>query len=376
MPSFLSKVFTRKREEKEPGRSHKRSSVASKSSLLEGKFEAVSPTISPSAAQFPDAAAHENGKEKEKEKEKDRERSGGFPLFRARSPHPVSPQSDAPKSSLDVPHLTLNLPVPKEEKSRALGVVFEADPDDHSTLPDKVIGERRLNPLEALLLIKACSSAIISHGGLETLGVMHPHWYSASPDVQRKLISLFILSLAPKSPITTLSPTPTSPQTIFNTELEYTRSPHDIAAVLRWALRHLRLEGNSFGGANTEQWQWYSTFFEKERASSYPPGAFSEILVPQLPPAHLQLLVATLDIVSSLAAHSERNGISGSKLSKFFGLWLLTAQRSEDNDNWASFYARWEHAGRILEHIFLAQIRSAQLYTLSVSFPMSIAGTK
>lgn len=203
--------------------------------------------------------------------------------------------------------------------------------------------------------------------GLESLGVMHPHWYSASPDVQRKLISLFILSLAPKSPITTLSPTPTSPLTVFTTELEYTRSPHDIAAVLRWALRHLRLEGDSFGGSSG-QWQWYSAFLEAERASSYPPSAFSEILVPQLPPAHLQLLVATLEIISSLAAHSERNGISGSKLSKLFGLWLLAETRTQDNDNWSTFYARWERAGQILEHLFLAQIRFALFYVMSTPY--------
>ncbi|KAI8992833.1 hypothetical protein BD414DRAFT_458132 [Trametes punicea] len=346
MAAFLSKVFPRKKEKE----TNKRSSV---SSLLEGKFEAVSPTVSPTAAKFEENAQKqkERGREKEKEKDKD----AGFSLFRPKS-RPLSPAADARKTASDAPHLTLNLPVPKEERSRALGVVFEADSEDRSVLPDDVIGERRLNPLEALLLVKACSSAIIANGGLETLGVMHPFWYSASPEVQRKLISLFILSLAPKSPISTLSPSPTSALSTFGSELEYTRSPHDIAAVLRWALRHVRLEGDSFG--RTEgQWQWYQTFSEAERASSYPMSAFSDSLVPQVPPSHLQLLVATLDIVSSLAAHSEHNGISGSKLSKFFGLWLLTTKRSERDDDWSSFYARWERAGRILEHLFLAHIR-------------------
>lgn len=365
MAAFLSKVFPRK---KDKDATNKRNSS---SSLLEGKFEAVSPTVSPSAAQFSESAQQlkERGREKEKEKE------SGFSLFRPKS-RPLSPTSDTRKSVSDAPHLTLNLPVPKEERSRALGVVFEADPNDTSTLPENVIGERRLNPLEALLLVKACSTAIIDHGGelirklpsslacsrlyegLETLGVMHPFWYSASPEVQRKLISLSILSLASKSPITTLSPSPTSAITDFNTELEFTRSPHDIAAVLRWALRHLRLEGDSFG-RTTEQWKWYQTFVEAERASSYPPTAFTDTLVPQLPPSHHQLLVATLEIVSSLASHSEHNGISGSKLSKFFGLWLLTTKRGEDGEDWSTFYSRWERAGRVLEHLFLAHIRYA-----------------
>lgn len=192
--------------------------------------------------------------------------------------------------------------------------------------------------------------------GLETLGVMHPFWYSASPDVQRKLISLFILSLAPKSPISTLSPSPASAVTNFSSELQYTRSPHDMAAVLRWAIRHVRLEGESFG-RTSGQWNWYQAFAEAERASSYPPSAFTDALVPQLPPSHHQLLVATLEIVSSLASHSEHNGISGSKLSKVLGLWLLTNQRTEGDEDWTSFYARWERAGRILEHLFLAHIR-------------------
>ncbi|KAI0350934.1 hypothetical protein OH77DRAFT_1430335 [Trametes cingulata] len=348
MAAFLSKVFPRKKEKD----TNKR---ASASSLLEGKFEAVSPTVSPSAAKFEEAAQKPKERGREKEKEKEKEKDSGFSLFRPKS-RPLSPPPDARKTASDAPHLTLNLPVPKEERSRALGVVFEGDPDDIAVLPDNVIGERRLNPLEALLLVKACSSAIVANGGLETLGVMHPFWYSASPEVQRKLISLFILSLAPKSPITTLSPSPTSALSTFDTELEYTRSPHDIAAVLRWALRHLRLEGDSFGRTD-EQWKWYQAFAEAERSSSFPLNAFSDALVPQLPPSHLQLLTATLDIVSSLAAHSEHNGISGSKLSKFFGLWLLTTKRTEQDDDWSSFYSRWERAGRILEHLFLAHIR-------------------
>lgn len=365
MAAFLSKVFPRK---KDKDVSNKRNSS---SSLLEGKFEAVSPTVSPSAAHFADSGQQATQQSTERGREKEKEKESAFSLFRPKS-RPLSPPPDTRKTVYDAPHLTLNLPVPKEERSRALGVVFEADPNDTSFLPDNVIGERRLNPLETLLLVKACSSAIIDHAGeytrlevlshahraqgLETLGVMHPFWYSASPDVQRKLISLFILSLAPKSPITTLSPSPTAAVSNFNSELEFTRSPHDIAAVLRWALRHLRLEGESFGRASG-QWNWYQAFAEAERTSSYPPSAFSDALVPQLPPSHHQLLVATLDIVSSLASHSEHNGVSGSKLSKLFGLWLLTVARSEPGDDWPSFYARWEHAGRILEHLFLAHIR-------------------
>ena len=192
--------------------------------------------------------------------------------------------------------------------------------------------------------------------GLETLGIMHPHWHSTSPGVQQRLISLYLLSLASTSPDGVASPTSPTALTTFESELQYSRSPHDVAALLRWGLRHLRLEGDSFGKESGD-WTWYSTFAEAERAGSYPPDAFSNSLVPQLPSAHTELLLATLDIISSLSTRSEANGSSGSKLSKFFGLWLLTSEQSMEGDDWSAFYDRWDRAGRILEHLFLARIR-------------------
>ena len=56
MPSFLTKVFGRKKDDKlassPPSHASKRHSNAS---LLEGKYEAVSPSVSPSAARFSEA---------------------------------------------------------------------------------------------------------------------------------------------------------------------------------------------------------------------------------------------------------------------------------------------------------------------------------
>lgn len=186
---------------------------------------------------------------------------------------------------------------------------------------------------------------------------MHPHWLSASPDVQRRLISLFIRSLT-QSQITTLpsNSTPASPTSAFENELHYTRSPHDVAAVLRWGLRHLSLENGHFGKDGAE-WGWYNAFFRAERNASYPSKGFSELLLPQLPASHVELLTVTLSLISSLASHAEANSISGSKLSKFLGLWLLVATRVEQEDDWNQFYARWERAGRVLEHLFLARLR-------------------
>lgn len=176
MPSFLSKVFGRKKQDgKEATRSSKRSSNPS---LLEGKFEAVPPTISPTAALFPDLA----------DKGKDKDKDQTFGLFRSKSRAP-SPLPGPSKLSSNGYHLTLNLPTAKEEQ-RELEAQFEAETTQ--TLPDHVLDERMLTPQETLLLIDACSKAIKEHGGmstflffvfpivtyfeigLETLGVMHP----------------------------------------------------------------------------------------------------------------------------------------------------------------------------------------------------------
>ncbi|KAH0579561.1 hypothetical protein H2248_002413 [Termitomyces sp. 'cryptogamus'] len=331
MPSFLSKVFGRKKDDKESPRR------VVDTELLDGKFEAVSP----SATKFPEVANERQARSREKD--------SPFNVFRSKS----RPSSPEPKDKrAQVPHLSLNLPgLKNEEASRELGFVFEADLDSQ-VLSEEAIGSRRLNPLETLILVRACSEAIIARG-LETLGVMHPHWYSASPEEQRKLISLFLKSLPAKTAITTLSPTPSAIATAFDSEISSNQSPYDVAAVLRWGLRHLQLNGRSFGKDD----EWYKTFFDAERSAGWPPNGFTSNLAPLLPTSHLELLTATLELFSSLAAHAEANGISGSKLSKGFGLWLLAVERAQEDDDWSTFYARWERTGRMLEHLFLSRIR-------------------
>lgn len=165
MPSFLSKVFGRKKDEKD---AHPYQSRPSDGSLLEGKFEVVSPTISPTIANFPEGAhgkgngSHANGKSSGLNAYYSKDKDGAFGLFKARS---RTLPADAPQKSSDLPLLSLNLPGPKEDSnSRALGVVFEADPDAHVLLSDTVIGERRLTPLETLVLVRACSQAITARG--------------------------------------------------------------------------------------------------------------------------------------------------------------------------------------------------------------------
>lgn len=216
------------------------------------------------------------------------------------------------------------------------------------------------------------------------------------------LISVFILSLAPSNPTNALSSTPSVSADALaasQSEPSYARSPHDVAAVLRWGLRHLKLEGNSFGrpalnptspSTNThttssdvnnntftdDELSWYTSFSRAERSSNYPPTAFSQSLVPLLPEDHAELLVALLDVISSLAAHGEANGSSGAKFSMMIGLRLVAASRSKSRDGWVSFYERWEKVGRVLGHLLLARIRYVRydlLFNVFLSHRFSLA---
>jgi hypothetical protein len=210
------------------------------------------------------------------------------------------------------------------------------------------------------------------HAGSETLGLMHPHWYTSSPSLQRKLISLYL------HPRTTDASTSSPPLSNFESEIEYS-DPHDVASVLRWALRHFEpTDVPAFGMTSTDSglYEWYNAFSTAERNHNYPMDAYDTLSSQSLiPTSHHQLLAVLLDLTFSLAAHAEANGVSGSKFSKLVGLWLLESKRKAAADDWRGFYADWDHAGRILEHVFLARIRSQattlpkRLATLAAGYP-------
>jgi len=152
MPSFLNKVFGYKRhDDKEAVRPTR---DASDNTLLDGKYEAIPPIVSPSASTFAEA-----------QPAKDPDRDVVFSLFRPRTRG--ASQKPAKKHPGNAPHLTLQLPGTKgNADSRSLGVVFEADPDSQIVLDDTVIAAKRLNPLETLILIRACAQTITERGML------------------------------------------------------------------------------------------------------------------------------------------------------------------------------------------------------------------
>lgn len=159
MHSFLSKVFGRKKEDKSTS-----PTTLAPGELLDGKFEAISPNVSPSANNFLELDMNGNG-----HGAKDKGKEVGFSkIFRAKS-RPSSPEVNHKKLDT-LPHLSLNFRETREEVARELGFLLDVDSDTHDLLSDAIIGQRRLNPLEALVLIQACSKAITSRGMFQYSG--------------------------------------------------------------------------------------------------------------------------------------------------------------------------------------------------------------
>jgi hypothetical protein len=111
-------------------------------------------------------------------------------------------------------------------------------------------------------------------------------------------------------------PAPTTDEAKSNSALESfdnelkRASPHDVAELFKWSIRHFRFEAASFG-TSSDEYGWYKNFAEAERTASFPPDAYTTILGPLLPTGHLELLNVIFNFTSSVASYGEINGVSG-----------------------------------------------------------------
>jgi hypothetical protein len=161
MPSFLSKVFGRKKDDKDSSPTNQ----LGPGELLGGKFEAISPNVSPTATHYLELQSDQSKVPSYSDADSGRiineEKEFGLPFFRTKS-RPSSPEFK-PKRLFDaLPPLSLDFDDLKD-KSAYNGYIFE-ESNSEAIFSDDVLGQRRLNPMEALVLIRACSKAIISRG--------------------------------------------------------------------------------------------------------------------------------------------------------------------------------------------------------------------
>lgn len=146
MPKFLNKVLRRKTSEDKDVKQHFQDS--NDNGLLDGKYEAVSTLTLPNNTTS--LSKVQAGKD-----------YPSFSLFRPKS-RVGSPQ----KRAETLPQLSLHLPTLKGNTEPLELGVFEVDPESQRILDDSVIGAKVLNPLEALILVRACAQAITERGRL------------------------------------------------------------------------------------------------------------------------------------------------------------------------------------------------------------------
>lgn len=179
MPTFFTKVFSRGKDKekerekdgmKEPASpTPKQSKRASIQSLLEGKFEAVSPTVSPSVQKFEerekplsksDSKDKDMGKVKDRGRGREKDKDARPTLFRSKS-RTAKRRSSA--GTTEVPQLSLDLSLPstREVTTRR---DFDLVVDGGVILDDATLGTKRLSAEEALKLMRACASVIVSRG--------------------------------------------------------------------------------------------------------------------------------------------------------------------------------------------------------------------
>ena len=165
MPSFLSRVFGRKKDDKDKDKDTSPTQL-SPGELLGGRFEAISPNASPNATKYLDLDPGSRVSPIEAVRSNEKEKEVGFAFFRSKS-RPSSPEVK-PKRLLDtLPTLSLDFDEPNS-KSTTNGHIFD-EITAEVQLSDAVINQRRLKPQEALVLVRACSQAIVSRGEWHSL---------------------------------------------------------------------------------------------------------------------------------------------------------------------------------------------------------------
>lgn len=191
---------------------------------------------------------------------------------------------------------------------------------------------------------------------------MLPRRFMANKDRQRQLAVLFVLArrpeLASKFPtVTSVYPAPKEREAreVWKARLisvaRDTNNPVDIAEALKSMLRRLAATDRPVIDPSV-----YVRFVQQEHAASYPRGAYSTMLLPQLDAETVGLLDAVLEVCNAIAMHAETNAMGAGRLCHLIGWWLL-GKLPDGTSGWNALYDEYKLAGQRAEHLFYARIR-------------------
>ncbi|KAK4049936.1 hypothetical protein OIV83_003760 [Microbotryomycetes sp. JL201] len=244
---------------------------------------------------------------------------------------------------------------------------------DGQRLRDEKQRQRMIKALlsieEATALTKECGK-VIRERGLTTLGLFRPFRAVESPAQIRNLAVTFLKWSRFRQPQVTAQNLDFDARDIFSAKetqfdkLERFRKElagsgiHDVVGVLKWGLRHLKLD-KPFGGTSKFSLAWYHSFLSTSASLQHPTNAFNTILLPKLPPESQAFLTAVLDLAQAVSAYSEKNAMSPRKLCRTVGMYVFgLAPRDRQWSSWSELHGVWQEAGDALEGCLRAYLRS------------------
>lgn len=189
---------------------------------------------------------------------------------------------------------------------------------------------------------------------MSTPGLFLPHGVPSSLKAQQTLLVLFLRlrqpSLFPPPPPTSsLTLTPPTPAYLFETELKYISSVHDLASCVRFAICHLV--------PHKERAEWYASFAMWEVERAFEPNVW--VQMGGMNESVLKLMSVVEELLMGAAARIDKTGVGAAGLSKLVGFWLLRdgTEANEGGGEVIDLVRVFERLGRKMEHATLAYIR-------------------
>ncbi|SPO37648.1 uncharacterized protein PSFLO_03124 [Pseudozyma flocculosa] len=243
----------------------------------------------------------------------------------------------------------------------------------------EAMANARLDVAQVRDLASLCAEQI-KQRGLDTTGLFRSFRVAQSQDDIDRLIQLFLVHINPTAYASVFAVLPDDalarlwqrPEEApdksraaldeLEKELRYT-SIHNVVALLKWGLRHLRLRTTDFN--SSDPYGWYDAFVAAEKKSGYHPRAIADLLHPTLPQETAELLVQMLELMARVAAH--HNHMPASEICSILGFWLFgRIGVAHPPPTFPELQAAWQTATSVAEHLLLAHIRSQAVVTFAM----------
>lgn len=205
---------------------------------------------------------------------------------------------------------------------------------------------------------------------MDTAGIFIPRKLPSDKDDQQLLLALFALqvnpALASSFPsltshyISSSSSSPGSTNTAeawsdrLTASLADSALPADVAECLKYVSRRCTVTAIDTNFEVLEEGIYHS-FLRAEQLAGFPLDSYDKLFVPRIPPNIKAYLDDVFRIWAAIAAHANANELTGGKLSRLLGWWIL-GQRAKAT-GYLGLYEGWLGAGRRTEHLFFAWIR-------------------